>query len=727
MGAVPAASTIVPLPRGGTIVHTSIGPIQFGAPPETIKDSLAAGIDVPSIFVLPSVWFSRRRGITVAELEFPVYYNYFVRGRRVLAVCDAAGRRRLLTVLRESLLGPAIVDAARDYASQVPVEARADLHREMDWFRKKGEKRIELEDVITFALYDDAGRAVLGGGAVEVERGENGWRLSDGGRVIAEVEDVEPPEDEERGVRLVPASFHPPTFGVTVLGSSHGFDPGGKTTGFVLWVNKRGVLVDPPCDATATLEAAGVPPRQVDSVILTHCHADHDSGVFQKVLQEGRVNLYTTPTILSSFLKKYVALTNEAEEKLRRLFVFRPVSVGGPLRILGAEFRFFYTLHAIPTIGFEVWCGGKSFAYSADTLYDPGRIDALMHEGVLSPQRRDALLGFPWHHSLVVHEAGVPPIHTPPERLMELPDDVKQRLRLIHIAEAALPKDCGLKLARTGFDQTISLPVPDAEGAGALEALDALSAIELFRDLTIERGREFLTIAKREEWTPGSLIIGQGEPGDRFYIVVSGEAAVVKDGAVLVTYKHGDFFGETALLTGAPRSADVRAKSRLVVLVVDKYDFLSFLRGTDLAQQLVRLARNRELPSWDLLEENSALRQLSAAQRTQLQAILEPMKVAEGDVLWTQGESERAWLLETAMVDFVEDGEATAHLARGSFIGDVEAILKRDATPNPDRRRARAVVVKAGRAFRIRATELAAFLENNPRIMLSLSGSLFVD
>ena len=52
-------------------------------------------------------------------------------------------------------------------------------------------------------------------------------------------------------------------------------------------------------------------PRRVDAVILTHCHADHDAGVFQKVREEARVNLYTTPTILGSFLRKYVALTAE--------------------------------------------------------------------------------------------------------------------------------------------------------------------------------------------------------------------------------------------------------------------------------------------------------------------------------------------------------------------------------------------------------------------------------
>src|SRR5262249_42649915 len=163
------------------------------------------------------------------------------------------------------------------------------------------------------------------------------------------------------------------------------------------------------------------------------------------------------------------------EERLRRLFVFRPATIGAPHRIQGAEFNFFYSLHSIPTIGFECYFGGRSFAYSADTLYDPPSIEAMHREGIIGAERRDALLAFPWPHSLVVHEAGVPPIHTPVGRLAELSDDVKRRLRLIHIAEHALPPEAGLRLARTGFDETLVLPVAEHPYAEVLQALDALA------------------------------------------------------------------------------------------------------------------------------------------------------------------------------------------------------------------------------------------------------------
>lgn len=52
---------------------TCIGPIQLGIPPETIKDSLNAGLPVPRHFIVPGQRFNRTLGtaigINVAEFE----------------------------------------------------------------------------------------------------------------------------------------------------------------------------------------------------------------------------------------------------------------------------------------------------------------------------------------------------------------------------------------------------------------------------------------------------------------------------------------------------------------------------------------------------------------------------------------------------------------------------------------------------------------------------------
>ena len=122
--------------------------------------------------------------------------------------------------------------------------------------------------------------------------------------------------------------FEVPVFGVTMLGVSHGFDSKGKTTGFVLWLNRKGIMVDPPFNSSRILEEMGIPPQHIDGIILSHCHADHDAGAFQKILRQRRVKLYTSKTIRDSFMRKYAALTGFTTEFLENLFIPVPIKVG---------------------------------------------------------------------------------------------------------------------------------------------------------------------------------------------------------------------------------------------------------------------------------------------------------------------------------------------------------------------------------------------------------------
>jgi glyoxylase-like metal-dependent hydrolase (beta-lactamase superfamily II) len=175
----------------------------------------------------------------------------------------------------------------------------------------------------------------------------------------------------------VPFVFHPPSFGLTVLGNSHGFDKNGSTSGYVLWINGRGVMIDPPPYSSATLEREGIRPQMIIGVIITHCHADHDAGAFQKVLTGSRLSVITTPTIYKSFIRKYAALSGLSQTPLRRSHRHRAAIIGQPLRFQGATFHFTYTLHTIPCIGFKVEWRGRSMVFSGDHLNLPPLIDDL--------------------------------------------------------------------------------------------------------------------------------------------------------------------------------------------------------------------------------------------------------------------------------------------------------------------------------------------------------------
>jgi Metallo-beta-lactamase superfamily len=173
------------------------------------------------------------------------------------------------------------------------------------------------------------------------------------------------------------ALFHPPSFGVTVLGNSHGFDKNGSTSGYVLWINGRGIMIDPPPYSSATLEREGIRPQMIFGVIITHCHADHDAGAFQKILTGSRLSIITTPSIYKSFIRKYSALSGLSPTLLQHSHRFRSAIIGTPFKFQGATFHFTYTLHTIPCISFKVEWRGRSFVFTGDHLNLPSLMDKL--------------------------------------------------------------------------------------------------------------------------------------------------------------------------------------------------------------------------------------------------------------------------------------------------------------------------------------------------------------
>lgn len=93
------------LPRGGVHVTTKYGAVQFGMPPETIKDSMQLGLEVPGIFVVPKDRFNLKYGTNTAEIEFPGYWNFFIKGRSTTLVCSSEAASILTRVVDETLEG----------------------------------------------------------------------------------------------------------------------------------------------------------------------------------------------------------------------------------------------------------------------------------------------------------------------------------------------------------------------------------------------------------------------------------------------------------------------------------------------------------------------------------------------------------------------------------------------------------------------------------------------
>jgi CRP-like cAMP-binding protein/glyoxylase-like metal-dependent hydrolase (beta-lactamase superfamily II) len=728
----PSTSSWLALPRGGYFVPTSVGPIQIGIPPETIKDVMELKLDVPTAYVLPRELFDRRRGLSVAEFEFPTYYSFFLLKRRArLVVSSRDIEQRVRSIFQESLFGPKTGPLASEFADGYSAAARPDFEKESDYFRTiPGRGRLTVDELIEFIVAEPRqtahGPTVVAtvDEKVTIEIGTDAIIVRDHGREIASVgASVSLPGRAESNPDLAPSSFLPPTFGVTVLGASHGFDVSGKTTGFLLWMGGRAILVDPPTDTTDYLRMRGVAPKTIDGVILTHCHADHDAGKFQKLLEESQVSLYTTPHILGSFLRKYSALSGLSEDLLRRTFSFHPVRIGAPVHVRGGELWFRYTLHSIPTIGFDAFYGNRSISISGDTLYDPERVTEMFEAGVFERARYESLVAFPEHHSAILHEAGIPPLHTPTAALAKLKDDVKKRLYLVHIAAKDVPEGVGLRAAREGLEHTIRVePSTSPRFSEAIELFDNFQMVDFLRDLPLSRARSLLQVTRRMTLPAGECIVKQGTRGDSFYIVVHGIVQVVRDGVALKRYRAGDYFGEMAILLDQPRLADVVAITDVDLIAIDRNDFLAVLRGSEMLTRLERLVRVRDEGVWELLAKNSVLAGLTSAQKTQLQMYLVPCQADDNQILWRAGDvSMSAYLVDDAVVTMrCPEGELKPFTS-GAFLGEVDALR----TGAPALSSAR--VTRTGKLFSIERADLTRFFEDNPGVYLSFLGARFVE
>jgi len=113
-----------------------------------------------------------------------------------------------------------------------------------------------------------------------------------------------------------------------------------------------------------------------------------------------------------------------------------------------------------------------------------------------------------------------------------------------------------------------------------LAPIFVLAAISVFVVIQILEFRQRHKLFAIECYGAGETIFRQGDPADSAYFIRSGEVEVVDEtgGSVIRTLGPGDYFGEIALITDAPRSATIRAISAVELAVLGKRNFLNMMR-----------------------------------------------------------------------------------------------------------------------------------------------------
>jgi alkyl hydroperoxide reductase subunit AhpC len=113
---------------------------------------------------------------------------------------------------------------------------------------------------------------------------------------------------------------------------------------------------------------------------------------------------------------------------------------------------------------------------------------------------------------------------------------------------------------------------------------------KVFPDLVGPALKTLAAGAERVSVAPGELIVAEGDPADRFYVIAHGEVAITRrspegDEVRLAVLGRGQFFGEVGILAETRRTATVRAVHEVELLALSWQTFQDTLERSDRANR----------------------------------------------------------------------------------------------------------------------------------------------
>jgi CRP-like cAMP-binding protein len=573
---------------GCFLVQVEAETIIFGSPPEIIKVLLNRHQPLPTTVVLPANFFWLEA--VQAEIEFPLYHFLFLRGGfqrgeklKVIGTADQIERIRQL--LKLTLLGPDDHLMRKWHIPQPEIAQHLAVSHHFALKRQDG-AIADVDDLVEFIAFQD-GKTELKGLQIKIES-RNSFSLTWRGEthfLDLNFFKRQPPPLEIRAA----ASFQlkRPAFGLLALSHcTSGFDPTGFTTGLVLFINSMALLVDGPSWTKDHLRTFGLSINEIKGTFLSHTHGDHAS-VIDTIMRGHKVNLITTKEIYRSFILKVSLLIGWPEDKIKKMIHCLEVSLDKPFYWYGATFKFFRSVHSIPTIGFEVNYSGKKIIYSGDTIWGVP-LQNLFAAGLVNQATYAPLANiFTAKADLIIMDGGGGLIHPDPAEINQLPLSVKRKTFLTH--RSSLPAGItGLNLISPG-QQWELIPAPTV----SLGDINAIQNSPLIANLSPEWLNTIYSQGKIDLVDTGQVILHEGEPGKDFYIIIDGAFSIIQDNHKIIRLDTGDFFGELPILADNLCTVTVRATTKGRLMVIPRSVFLQLANQTTLGKRLLKLHQMR--------------------------------------------------------------------------------------------------------------------------------------
>jgi len=335
------------LPHGGVSISTVVGTLLISCPPNTLTDLYRNNLPPPNAIVIPEHMFNAQLGISLGVSLSAVEHLALDRLWRDAAqnpltiVANLLTRDRLINGLENALLMTVKDSEVKrdDYSAKFDKKYLPKISKEIGYLRRflrtgdihfiaqgtqdKGtQDTLTVNDLLRFKCFDKD-EDINDNCAVEIAAADDSNKLvfiteEEGhGGAYKFTESVPNSSATGYNTRKMTVSsvlklqdtvplprpvrqFTPPLFGVTVLGNSTASDRGvvdadTMPTGYIIWCNRRGILVNPPPYAAARMATEyGIHPGLICDVIVTSVRECKEGGVLQKILQEEQVTLHTT-------------------------------------------------------------------------------------------------------------------------------------------------------------------------------------------------------------------------------------------------------------------------------------------------------------------------------------------------------------------------------------------------------------------------------------------------
>ncbi|MBD0341321.1 MAG: cyclic nucleotide-binding domain-containing protein, partial [Microcoleus sp. Co-bin12] len=188
-------------------------------------------------------------------------------------------------------------------------------------------------------------------------------------------------------------------------------------------------------------------------------------------------------------------------------------------------------------------------------------------------------------------------------------------------------KETAIDITNSSSENEPKMPIFSKELKKRSSLSCLLREVEYFKNMTDLELRQLIEVGYRQRLRPQEFLFRENDPGDAFYMILSGSVEVFVEAIDkhLNNLGSGQFFGELSLMLGIPRTASVRALEETILFAINKEGFQKILtEQQDLSEQIIQqIVKHKE----ELSERHQQLREME---------LLDAVEEDENPVEWVK-------------------------------------------------------------------------------------------